>query len=338
MDIKKVSGEKRGAVLIVTFMVIAILVIISIGMFLRMISESRTAERYKDAAGAFYAAEAAIDSAITQLPSNLSPATGVSLQDPNGNVIGKYSFTIASIIAGEKWEIVGTGYAVGKVGETRAQKTIKAVVSKKDLGDFFWDNAILSAGNVTFKGTAYSVTGDVRFAGSISGEDQIPAEDVIHDTGVAPLPLLDFQYLLNKAASQGHVYTGYDSSMPTTFWFDQSDPDPTKWIPNVVYIQGDLRLSGSKDKVGGFLIVGGDVIQNVDVTGSATVDGCIYTRGYFQNKGGGNQLNINGGIWAGTNCNLTGNVTVTYNKTYMDAIRNNIDPTTEIQLISWREE
>ena len=331
MNEKRTGGKKRGAILIITFMAIVVLVIISIGMFLRMFSESRAAERHKEANEAFYLAEAAIDTAIAKLPSNTSPEANVALGK------GNYSLTITVLEAGKKWKVVGTG-RIPAAAPFRAQKTIEAFLEKKELGDFFWDNVILSAGNVTFKGNAYSVTGNVRFAGSISGDDRIPDENVIPDSSVAPLALLDFQYLLNIATAQNHVYSGYDSSMPQTFWYDKSDPDPTKWVPNVVYIQGDLKLSGVNAKAGGFVIVGGDVIQNVDVTGSATVDGCIYTRGYFQNKGGGNRLNINGGIWAGTNVNLTGDVTLTYNKQYMDAIRTIINPSTEIQMISWREE
>lgn len=332
MDEKKILARKRGAILIITFMAITVFVIISLGMFLRMLSESRAVERYKEATEAFYLAEAAIDTAVSKLPSNTAPESGVALGG------GRYSLTITVLEAGKKWKAVGTGYIPDMPPNARAQKTVEAFIEKKELEDFFWNNAILSAGNVTFKGNAYTVNGDVRYANSISGESEIPPENIIHDPTVSPLALLDFQYLRNIASGQNHVYSGYSSSMPTTFWFDTSDPDPTKWIPNVIYIEGDLRLSGINDRVGGFIIVGGDVIQNVDVTGSATIDGCIYTRGYFQNKGGGNQLTINGGIWAGTNANLTGNVTVTYNQTYMDAIRMNINPSTEVQLISWREE
>jgi len=337
MDDKKISGKKRGAILIITFMVIVMLVIISMGIFVRMFSESRAAERHRDNAVAFYLAEAAVDSAIKQLPSNLAPATGVVLGTGNG--IGRYSFTITTLAAGSEWEIVGTGY-VPDIAAARAQKTIRAVVAKRELGDFFWENAITSAGPVNFNGNKFVVTSppgywDVRYGNTIFDDhDRIEADKEIKDTNVSPLPLLDFQNLLAIAAAQNHVYTGYDSSMPTTFYYDQA-----AGIPNVVYIQGELDISG-KTKVGGFIIVGGDVIQNVDISGNAAIDGCIYTRGSFRNTGGGNQsININGGIWAGdAGCTLNGSIVVAYNKEYMDAIRYNLNPSTVIQLISWREE
>jgi len=145
MDDKKISGKKRGAILIITFMVIVMLVIISMGIFVRMFSESRAAERHRDNAVAFYLAEAAVDSAIAQLPSNLSPANGVPLGSGNG--VGKYSFTITTLVAGKEWEITATGY-VPDAATARAQKTIKAVVAKKDLADFFWDYFFLTQKNL----------------------------------------------------------------------------------------------------------------------------------------------------------------------------------------------
>lgn len=371
MDERRVKDKKRGAVLIITFMVITMLVIISVGMFLRMLSESRSSERHRDAAVAFYLAEAAVDSAIAQLPANLAPATGVLLGTGNG--IGRYSFTITPLVAGSEWEITGTGY-VPDVAPVRAQKTIKAVVAKIDLADFFWNNAITSSGPVDFDGAkATTVTNDEPDAPPLEFHDVLSGHDITDPwDGASPdrikeddsnlskdLPLLDFTSLLGEPGGAEehsaywqqehdpngytHVTSGYDSNMPPTFWFDKPDPaDPTTWIPNIVYINGDLALpkggAGAKN-MGGFIIVGGNVIQNVDLSGNVIVDGCIYTRGKFEFTGGGGVSNILGGVWAGNaGCNIGGSVTITYNKTYMDAIRYKLEPSTVVQLISWREE
>lgn len=335
MDEKKARGKKRGAILIITFMVVVMLVIISMGMFVRMFSESRAAERHRDNAVAFYMAEAAVDSAIRQLSlssSNTAPSSGIL---GTGNGAGRYSFTITTFIFRSAWEVVGTGY-VPSAGAPRAQKTIKAVLAKKDLSDFFWDNAITSAGPVVFNGDAYTVTSpdgkwDVRYGTTISGDDEIPLEKKAEDPNVSPLPRLDFELLQEMAAAQNHVYTGYDKDMPQTFWNINGQP-------NIVYITGTLDMTG-QETIGGFIIVGGDVITDVDMTGNSSIDGCIYTRGHFQNKGGGNQLNINGGLWAGdAGCTLNGSITITYNEEYMNAIRSIPLIGADVQLISWREE
>lgn len=338
MDKKPVRKKKQGAILIVVFMAVTLLVIISIGMFARMFSESRASERHRESTQAFYLAEAAVDKAISKLPLDTAPESGVAL-GPNG----RYSLSITVLEAGKKWKVVGTG-EVPLTPPVRAQKRIEAYLEKKDLEDNFWNNFLYSAGNVDFRGGAYSSTGDVRFAGSLLNGQNVPLANRKYDPSINPLAMLDFDYLKQIATSQvrpnGHnnYYPAGDTSFPTSFWFDQA-----AGIPNVVFIEGDLRISGNST-VGGFIVVPGNYIDpsadpnNVTITGNISVDGCVYTRGYFSNKGGGNSLNINGGVWAGKYVDIRGGVVGQNNQVYMDAIRNNINPSTEVQVISWREE
>ena len=302
---------------------------------LRMVAETRANEHYKYFTEAFYLAEAAIDKAIAKLPSNTSSEAGVSLG------VGKYSLVISAITAGKKWKVTGWGYVPDLPPNSRASKKIEAFVEKKDLGDNFWNNAIYSAGDVNFVGKSYTVNGDVRFANDVT-PDEPPGVSLQYDHSIAPLALLDFSSLRDRAINQikpngqNNLYTVSDIAsgkpFPESFWFDEANG-----IPNFVYVEADLIITGNKT-IGGFIVVGGDVIENVELKGNVTVNGCIYTRGYFENKGGGNALNVDGGIWAGNYATLRGNAKIDYNKTYMDAIRYNIDPSTEVQLISWREE
>jgi len=365
MDEKRVKGKKRGAILIITFMAIAVLVIISMGMFLRMLSESRAAERYRDATEAFYLAEAAIDTAVTKLHSNsaYSGESDVSFGDR-----GKYSLVVTSKpLPGGKtgWLAVGTGYIPpGTPPNARAQKRVEAFLQKKPAEDFPYDSAIVSSGDVLFQDPQVDVTGTdingapvpgkVRYGSGIDGEDRIdPLPDPIPDPNINPLPLLDFEELRQKAISQNNLFNkaAIDSgkAFPTDFYYDKSDPDSTKWMPNVVYIEwnsaidGTFKLSGTqKDecKIAGFIIIGGDVVADVAISGKVTVNGCIYTSiGSFVAVGGGgpNTVNVNGGIWTGGTCTLKGNPRVNWNEEYMNAIKNNVEPKTKIQLISWRE-
>lgn len=318
--------RKRGSVLIVTFLVITVLVILSVSMLARIIGETRSAERHKESTEAFYLAEAAIDEAIAKLPSNSAPETGVSLGT------GKYSLTIYTIEAGKKWRVIGEGFVPNVPPNARATCRIEAFLQKKDLEENFWNNAIYSAGNVSFSGTAYSVTGDVRYAGSISGEGNIPLENRKPDPSINPLTSLDFDYLKQIAISQNNYYETGDTSYPPSFWYNEAEG-----IPNVVYIETDLIMRGNTS-VGGFVVVGGNIVQDVEITGNASIDGCVYTRGYFRNLGGGSSLNINGGVWAGNYVDLRGSIVAQYNQAYMDAIRYEIDPSADVQIISWRKE
>lgn len=352
MDKKPVRGKKQGAILIAVFLTVALLVIISIGMFLRMFSESRASERHRELTQAFYLAEAAIDKAISKLPSDTASESGVAL-----GLNGRYSLSITVLEAGKKWKAVGTGYVPNMPPNARAQKRIEVFLEKKDLDVNFWNNFIYSAGNVKFSGMAYSATGDVRYAGLLLNGDNVPEANRKYDPSINPLVLLDFDYLKGIAQSQikpdGHsnYYPAGDTSFPTSFWFDNSDPDPSKWMPNVVFVEGDLTASGGKQTIGGFIIVPGNYSDtgadpnNVTVTGNVSIEGCLYTRGYFLNKGGGGEgLNVNGGIWAGKGkgkieaADIRGSISGQNNQIYMDAIKNNINPSTEVQLISWREE
>lgn len=338
MNKNKILSGNGGIFLIVVLFVVLVLSTLSIGMMLRMVTETRANEHHRDSTEAFYLAEAAIDKAIAKLPSNTSPETGVSLGR------GKYSLVISVITANKKWRVTGFGYIPDLPPDSRASKKIEAVVEKKDLGDNFWDNAIYSSGDVNFVGGSYTVNGDVRFAGSVTGNQSgvVPPATCISDPSISPLPLLDFTNLKSIATSQikpngeNNLYTASDIAngkpFPPTFWFDEANS-----IPNVVYVEADLIITGNT-VAGGFIVVGGDVIEDVELKGNVTIDGCIYTRGYFENKGGGNTLNVNGGVWAGNYATLRGNAKIDYNETYMNAIRQNIDPSTEVQLISWREE
>jgi hypothetical protein len=109
-----------------------------------------------------------------------------------------------------------------------------------------------------------------------------------------------------------------------------------------VYILTDLELKGNIGTVGGFFVVVGDVLTNplgtydTQISGNGQIDGCVYTLGTFEINGGGNGLNVLGGIWADREVELNGNATVVYNEDYMKAIKAlNINP--DVQLLSWRE-
>jgi hypothetical protein len=220
----------------------------------------------------------------------------------------------------------------------------------------FYDNAIYSAGDVDLNGSAYSITGKVRYADSIDNTDNIVGE-ITQDSTISPLARLDFEQLRTISTAQGNLYDEErlddGDAYPTTFWYTRGDDsvdndsdgsidEADEWVPNVVYVEGDLTLNGNIGTIGGFFVVVGDVINTPDISqdaiinGRGQIEGAIYTRGIFRVNGGGGNLNVNGGVWSGELARLNGNATVTYNYDYMHAIDLlNIDA--DFQVESWRE-
>ena len=79
-----------------------------------------------------------------------------------------------------------------------------------------------------------------------------------------------------------------------------------------------------------------DATENTTVNGNGTINGAIYSTGNFRINGGGGNLNINGGVWAGNEARVSGNSTLTYNSQYMDAIES-LGVGSDVTVISWRE-
>jgi len=212
----------------------------------------------------------------------------------------------------------------------------------------FYDNAIYSAGEVEFIGNSYDVTGNVIYADTISNEGRVVGT-VSYDITITPLAQFDFATMRAAAIAQGNLYDAArlasKDAFPASFWYTApTDPsDPTTGVPNVVYVEGDMTLSGNVTAGGFFLVVGNvltdpNVTSDTTITGNVTVNGCIYSTGEFELKGGGGALNVNGGVWAGDEAEFTGNAKVTYEQDYMDAIEAFVGGSSgAVQLLSWRQ-
>lgn len=330
--------KNNGAViLMLTYIVIALLLVIAAVFVARAVNENNFVLRYRESKEAFNLAEAGIDRAITELRQDYNWA-GVSAVNLGR---GQYSVNITSV--DDKRQILSSGF-IPTEANFRARRAIEAVV-RKSIPPNFYDNAIYTADELDLNGNAYQVNGNV-----IYGNDEVAGNTgningtVTQDTSINPLARLDFQQLYTLSQGQGNVYDSVrlnnvkkgSDSFPASFWYALG-------VPNIVYVQDDLTLNGNVGTIGGFFVVVGDVITNpsgtydATINGNGQIDGCIYTLGEFQVNGGGNGLNVFGGVWAGTEAELNGKVTITYNKDYMDAIKAlNINP--DVQIISWREQ
>lgn len=341
--------NRKGIALILSFMVIGVLTILSAAIISRSVSERYIVQRYVESTQAFWLAEAGINRALNELRNNYS-VNGTNLWSASLGQ-GRYSVDVEDVIINGQINKKVTAHGfIPSTGQARAERIVEAMMNKY-IPPNFYDNAIYSAGEVDFNGNAYSVTGDVIYADEIDNTGNV-AGTITQDASISPLAQLDFQQLYSISQSQGNVYDEArleqvqqnQESFPASFWYSPpTDPnDPATGMPNVVYVEDDLQLNGNIGTIGGFFVVVGDVINTPDITqdaiinGNGQIEGLIYTRGEFRINGGGGNLNIDGGVWAGEEARLNGNAHITYNQDYMDAVRS-LDINAEVQITSWKD-
>lgn len=346
--------KQKGSVLIIAYVFLFVLLILGGVFFSRSVTDKKLFDIQRERIEAFYLAEAAVDKALVELKNNFSYAGTASVTDfmQGASKTGEYEIFVSSLNATRR-KVIAYGYVPDKVN-ARAHRCIEAIVKKETPADFF-DYAIYSAGTIDPNGNSYSVNGDVVYADSIDNSSYITGT-LTQDATVAPLAAFDFVTLRAIAVAQGNLYdaTRLDAvkknwdTFPVGFWHSAptNPSDPTTGTPNVVYVEGDLVLNGNIGSVGGFFLVVGNVLTDPDETadstlnGNGTVDGCIYTTGKFDINGGGGNLNVNGGVWAGTEAEINGNVMVNYNLNFMDSIEflvQSLGAGSVVQLLTWRE-
>jgi len=323
--------NKRGVALILISILLVVLTIFSTALISSSFSENAFALRYLESTQAFWLAEAGINQALNGLRADPSlPAINGTLGQ------GGYNVTINATVANQSYNVTSQGF-IPINPPFRVSRFIQAEMNLTTIPDNFYNTVIWSENDINIngagKGNWVSVIGDVISGGGIyttpknSSSYSITGNISINDTTAASLPLLDFAQLRYISQGQGnyHNATSLSGPFPTSFWCNNTT------IPNVVFLEGDLALSGG-DNVGGFFIVGGDSIYTTKLTGTVQIAGCIYTPGPIIIRG---DLNIDGGIWAGSVL-LNGNMTLSYNQTYMQGIGNRSYDTI-IQITSWRD-
>ncbi len=346
--------KRRGSILIIAYVFLFALLILGGVFFSRSVADKKLFDIQQERIQAFYLAEAAVDTALLSLKGNFSytGTAGVVELRQGSYKVGEYETVVSSLDA-TKRKVLAYGYVPDKAS-VRAQRCIEAIAKKETPPDFF-DYAIYSAGIIDPNGNSYAVNGDVVYANSIDNSGNITGT-VSQDAAAAPLAAFDFEIMRAIAVAQGNLYNAarlddvqhHSDTFPASFWYTApTDPsDPATGVPNVVYVEGDMVLNGNIGSVGGFFLVVGNVLTDPEDTadstlnGNGTVDGCIYTTGKFDINGGGGNLNVNGGVWAGTEAELNGNVMVNYNLSFMDSIEFLVQSHgagSVVQLLTWRE-
>ena len=319
--------NKKGIILLLGLIVIMVLTVLGGVVISRSVSESRVVQRHVESTQAFWLAEAAVNQALQALRTSYSTS---SVAASLGS--GRYSARITSNPDNSR-TITAHGFV--PASNSRVERILE-ITANKFSPPGFYDDVLYAAGNVNISGNAYSITGDVTYAGTISSTSNITGT-VTHDPSISPLAALDYSQLRTVSQSQGNYHNAsqLNGPFPASFWYNES-----AGIPNVVFLEGNLTLKGN-DSVAGFFVVGGEVTYDATLSGTVSVDGCIYTRGNLNitggGKGGEGGLNIDGGLWVGTQTTLKGSVEFQYNAAYMQAIDDNLDIDTYVQITSWKD-
>lgn len=274
--------------------------------------------------------------------------SGVSLGE------GQYSVLVTQI--DDKRKITATG-SIPTTAAPRVARVLEAYVKMvgSSIPSSFFDKVLYISNKLELGGN-YLITGDIIYGGTFEPQGapgEINGETPEYSDEADPLPLLNFVQLRQLSAGQnandflrGNVYDQDrldDDFLPTSFWYDA--PDNT--IPNIVYIEADLKLEGSFGTIGGFLIIVGDVLTDSDafgeteIKGTGTIEGAIYTNGKFEVEGNADTAGIviNGGVWVGgeAGAEVKGKTTITYDQNYMATAIGGLGLSGDVQLISWQQ-
>lgn len=329
--------------LIASLMVTIILTAFASILVSRSVFERNLNLRYTSQTQAFWLAEAGANKAIKELKINFNTTSlgNTSLGD------GGYSYTITAINATSRI-VNATGFVpfTSPTASRQIQITAERTPSLAPPG--FYDNAVYAAGTTTVDANGnYKINGTVNSAGPFSGGAKMQVNGTIYQNNLTISPLYDLNYeeLQQISVSQGNYFNATvsgTSDLPTSFWYNE-----TAGIPNVIFIEGDLNIktvSGKSKTIGGFFVTKGQVTYNetdivdggdynASITGNVQIQGCIYAPGSL--KGGGT-MDIYGGVWVGNNTDFKGTMSINYNATYMNAIKNlHADGT--INVTQWRD-
>ena len=237
---------KRGAALIISYMVIAVLAMLGGSLVMRIVGERSLVQRHVDLTRAFWLAEAGIAAAIEDFPN--TPISGY-LDDSNN----AYD-TETSLVAGttDRYQILSTGTvtlpSLGSITGT----VIKVIVREQDPPTI--DNAVAATGDIEVKGS-----GDIIPAGA-----------------EAPNSHLAFSTTFDMTEAQVRAQADHFYLNPA------NNILPVEGITWIEITSGDeLVISDNNWSGSGILIVNGDV----KITGG-TFDGILWVNGSLEFSAG----------------------------------------------------
>lgn len=311
--------NKRGAALIITFMVIGALTILGSAVISRSVSERFIAQRNTESMQAFWLAESGVAQALLQLKANFDNLNSIAATD-----LGNGQYSIDSIVVeGSNRRVTAHGY-VPSQGSARIQRTI-TVLAGSSGGSNPSDPSLLQY--------AIDTTGEIKIGGSAD----IHPPNSSHQGST-----LDFEEVFGmtqdqvKALAQqaqangtGHFYTN-----PPT---NQQPVNGITWVE----LTGSNKYSISSNwSASGLLIVNGNGMNlALEISGDWTFTGMIWVIGKIKISG---NPQITGAIFAesmaGIESDVTGNPTIGFDSAAVSSAFSLLGGGSGgITVLSWRE-
>ncbi|MBI4437210.1 MAG: hypothetical protein HY590_07360 [Candidatus Omnitrophica bacterium] len=276
--------SERGAMLIIMYMVIFILLVLAAAYLIRTTNEAKLSERARHASEAFYIAEGALQQILFDLRRDM--ANSSSWED--GSING-----LAITPDDDNWQTVP--YAATTMGDGTFQVELKEV---EDKPTDMWVRATGVSGGITRRIQAYtgvenlSLWNNVIFAGTGQGGNAIGGNvDIrgsVHILGTA-LTSADVAMDMNGGGNIGNNYTGMNVTLAAKL------PALVKQNFNgemVDTLNAVIRFKNGKLRLQGAVTAG-----QSNVTGNTvkeTLDGAYVTHGYTGNTGAAGVNSDNG--------------------------------------------
>lgn len=307
--------NKRGVALIFALLVIIVLLILLSSFFLRSMNENSLVRRYVNSTRALWLAEAGAAEAIKNLPTPTTTPVDEPLED---NPYHRYIYTStwsSSPQAGvDIYEIKSEGKVLLSDGSFINRK-IEVFVSFSPLHSGPFDLAV-------------EVNGPLKLAGNCKDGGCIyPDSSLYKDYANLSFSQrfgISSDELESIAASQGTHYT---------------NPDPHQAFNGITWIDiveptTQLKINDSNWSGSGILVVNGDTdIEAGEFNGILWVIGKLYLSG---------NVKINGAAFAECDADLqstlTGNPTITYLQSQIDAALDLLTPYGQRAILAWHEE
>lgn len=222
-------------------------------------------------------------------------------------------------------ETVQTG-----AGEFSISITLDNIITLKSTGSIDKSKKTLEVRmDAMIANTAIYSTGDISNVTAYDEFGNLDPSLIVQNAGV---PNMSDSILISMAIGQGNVETG--AQFVPSHGYPNFNFYNTGVIPNITWVQGNLRVQGGRT-IFGIFVVDGNIILN----GSSRVEGVLYLRGSGTiTHGGGSPTasSVTGGIIAnGTIDGVGNNISVTYNPEYMLEMGKFEIKTNKI--LSWRE-
>lgn len=310
--------NRRGAALIIAFMVVVVLTTLSSALVMRSVSERSIAQRYVESTQAFWLAEAGVNRALLQLKNNFNDLNAIAAV-----TLGQGEYSVDTIATeGSNRRVTARGFIPAQAAP-RSTRSISALVQNLPGGNpsnpSLITYAIETSGTLNITGSA-----DLHPAGSSHAGSTLTFEEVF---GMTEEQVKDIA-LSAQAGGTGHVYTN-----------PAANQQPVNGITWVELTGGNKYSISSNWSASGLLIVnsnGNDIA--LDISGAWQFEGMIWVNGRVKITG---TPDIEGGVFARSaidaQSTVSGNASLTFDSSDVANAFAFLAQPSSVKILSWRE-